>query len=160
MQVFIKNKLFSLGGSSQVFDANKQPVYNIKGSIFSWTRKKKIYDMQGNILFKLRNKFFNWFVHKVYIYDATGKKIAIVKDKFFNPHKEYFVDGLNCDIRTDGEFWSLSTTIYKDNVAIGRIDRQITLIADCFCLEANEQDIPFLIALVTAIDNICDKKRN
>ncbi len=157
MQVFIKNKLVSLGGSSQVFDANKRPVYNIKGAVFSLTRKKTICDMNGTVLFKVRNKFFNWFVHKVYVYDATGRKIAVVKDKFFNPHQEYFVDGLDCDIRTEGKFWSLSTTIYKDNVAIGRIDRQITLIADSFCLEADEQDIPFLIALVIAIDNICDK---
>ncbi len=157
MQVFIKNKLVSLGGSSKVFDANRQPIYNIKGSVFSWTRKKRIYDMQGNLLFKVRNKFFNWFVHKVYVYDAAGKKIAVVKDKFINPYQEYFVDGLGCDIRTEGKFWSLSTTIYKDNVVIGRIDRQFTLIADSFCLEADEQDIPFLIALVIAIDNICDK---
>lgn len=157
MQVFIKNKLVSLGGSSQVFDVNKRPVYNVKGAVFSVTRKKKIYDMRGTLLFKIRNKFFNWFLHKVYVYDATGKKIAVVKDKLFNPHKEFFVDGLDCDIRTEGEFFSLSTTIYKDNVAIGRIDRQITLIADSFCLEADEQDIPFLIALVIAIDNIYDK---
>ncbi len=148
-----------MGGSSQVFDANRQPVYNIKGAVFSWTRKKTICDMQGIVLFKIRNKFFNWFVHKVYVYDAAGRKIAVVKDKFFNPHKEYFVEGLDCDISTEGKFWSLSTTIYKDNIAIGRIDRQITLIADSFCLEADEKDIPFLIALVTAIDNICDKIR-
>ncbi len=157
MQVFIKNKVISIGGSSQVFDANKQPIYNIKGAAFSLTRKKTICDMQGNVLFKIRNKFFNWFVHKVYVYDASGNKIAVVKDKFINPHKEYFVEGLGCNLRTEGKFWSMSTTIYRDDVEIGLIDKKFTLIADAFCLEADEQDIPFLIALVIAIDNICDK---
>lgn len=157
MKVFIKNKVVSLGGSSQVLDENKQPIYKIKGAVFSWTRKKKICDMQGTLLFKVRNKFINWFLHKVYVYDATGKKIATVKDKFINPNKEFFVEGLGCEIRTEGKFLSLSTTIYKDDVAIGRINRQITLIADSFCLEADERDIPFLIALVIAIDNIYDK---
>ena len=159
MQVFIKNKIFSLGGSSVVVTADNRPAYNVKGKVFSITRKKYVTDLNGNVLFTLRNKFFNWFVHKVYIYDATGNKIATVKDKFFNVHKEYFVDGPGMNIRTEGKFFSLSTTIYRNEEPIGRIDRQITLIADAFCLEADEKDIPFLIALVIAIDNIVDKSR-
>lgn len=159
MQVFIKNKIVSLGGSSVVVTPDKRPIFNVKGKVFSPTRKKYVKDLNGNTLFSLRNKFFNFFVHKVYIYDANGNKIATVKDKFFNPNKEYFVEGLHDSIRTEGEFFSLSTTVYRNEVAIGRIDRQITLIADAFCLEADERDIPFLIALVIAIDNIVDKMR-
>lgn len=159
MKVFIKNKIFSLGGSSVVVDADNRPVYNIKGKVFSPTRKKYVMDLNGNKLYTLRNRWFNWFVHKVYIYDAEGNKVATVKDKFFNVHKEYFVEDHEDNIRTEGEFWSLSTTIYRNDVVIGRIDRQFTLIADAFCLEANERDIPFLIALVIAIDNITDKIR-
>lgn len=160
MQVFIKNKLFSLGGSSIVVTPDNRPIYKIKGKVFSPTRKKYVMDMNGNILFTLRNKFFNWFVHRVYIYDAQGNKIATVKDKFFNTNKEYIIEGMRDEIRTEGQFFSLSTTIYRNNVDIGRINRQITLIADAFSLEANECDIPFLIALVIAIDNIVDKKRS
>lgn len=159
MQVFIKNKIFSLGGSSVVVTADNRPVYNIKGKVFSPTRKKFVKDLNGNKLYSLRNKWFNWFVHKVFIYDAEGNRIATVKDKFFNPHKEYFVEGAEDNIRTEGEFFSFSTTIYRNDVAIGRIDRQITFIADAFCLEAPEHEIPFLIALVIAIDNITDKIR-
>lgn len=160
MQVFIRNKIFSLGGSSVVVTADKTPVYNVKGKVFSPTRKKYVMDMNGNKLFVVRNKYFNWFVHKAYIYDAEGNKIATVKDKFFNTHKEYFVEGLKDNIRTEGKFFSLSTTIYRNDIPIGRIDRQLTLIADAFCLEADERDIPFLIALVIAIDNIVDNRKS
>ena len=72
MQVFIKNKIFSLGGSSSVYGVDKKPVYNVKGKVFSLTSKKRIKDLNGNTLYTLRNKFFNWFVHKVYIYDARN----------------------------------------------------------------------------------------
>ena len=41
---------------------------------------------------------------------------------------------------------------------MGKIKRQFTIINDAFELEAKEEDIPFLIALVIAIDNITDKK--
>lgn len=160
MRVFIKNKLISLGGSSAVVDENSKPVYNVKGKFLSPTRKKFIKDLQGNKLYILRNRWFNWFIHKVYIYDAKTKtKVATVKDKWFNVHKEYFVEGYEDKLSTEGNFLSLSTTIYKNDTPIGQIKRQITLIRDAFCLEADEKDIPFLIALVIAIDNITDKKR-
>lgn len=161
MQVFIKNKIVSMGGSSAVLDVNGNPVFNVKGKIFSPTRKKFIENLNGNKLYILRNKWFNWFVHKVYIYDAqTKKKVATVKDKFFNVHKEFIVEGYGEDISTEGNFFSLSTTIYRDDTPIGIINRQITLIRDAFCLEADDKDIPFLIALVIAIDNILDKRSN
>lgn len=159
MQVFIKNKIFSLGGSSAVYGADKKPVYNVKGKVFSLTSKKRIKDLNGNTLYTLRNKWFNWFVHKVYIYDASGKKVAMVKDKMFNFNKQYFVVGYGDEITTEGKFFSLSMTIFKNGEPIGRISREITFIADSFCLEADEKDIPFLIALVIAIDNIVDKIR-
>lgn len=41
---------------------------------------------------------------------------------------------------------------------MGSINRQLTIITDAFELEANEEDIPFLIALTIALDNITDKK--
>lgn len=159
MQVFIKNKIVSFGGSSTVCDANKKPVYNVKGKVFSITRKKRVKDLNGNTLYTVRNKWFNWFVHKAYIYDADGKKVAMVKDKLFNFNKQYFVVGYGDEISTKGEFFSTSMAILRNGEPIGRIRREITLIADAFCLEADEKDIPFLIALVIAIDNIVDKIR-
>lgn len=159
MQVFIRNKIASLGGSSTVCDADKNPLFNVKGKVFSITRKKRVKDLNGNTLYTVRNKWFNWFVHKAYIYDADGKKVAMVKDKLFNFNKQYFVVGYGDEISTKGEFFSTSMAILRNGEPIGRIRREITLIADAFCLEADEKDIPFLIALVIAIDNIVDKIR-
>ena len=59
MQLFIKNKIVSVGGSSYVTDENGNRVYNVKGKVFSLTRKKEIKDLEGNTLFKVRNKL--WF---------------------------------------------------------------------------------------------------
>ena len=43
---------------------------------------------------------------------------------------------------------------------MGTIRRQVAIVNDAFELEAKEEDIPFLIALVIALDNIVDKKKN
>ena len=158
MKVYIKNKFWSIGGGSSVVNENKEPVFEVKGRIFSITRVKYVCDLEGNRLFKIRNRWFNWFIHKAYIYDSNKHKIAAVKDKWFNVNQEYFVMGYKDEIKIQGKFFGLTTQILKNGEVIGTIRRQITFINDAFELEANEQDMPFLIALVIAIDNICDKR--
>ena len=159
MKVYIKNKFWSIGGGSSVVNENKKDVFKVKGRAFSITRVKYVCDLEGNRLFKIRNRWFNWFIHKAYIYDANKNKIATVKDKWFNVNQEYFVMGYKDEIKIQGKFFGLTTQILKNGEVIGTIRRQITFINDAFELEANEQDMPFLIALVIAIDNITDKKR-
>ena len=158
MKVYIKNKIWSVGGGSSVLNENQEMVFQVKGRVFSPTRVKHICDKDGKKLYKVRNKWFNFFVHKAYIYDADKNKIATVKDKMFNVNKEYFVKGYKDEIKIDGNFFSLSCNILKNGEVIGTIRRQINFITDAFELEANEEDIPFLVALVIAIDNIVDKK--
>ena len=138
---------------------NKEPVYNVKGKWLSFTRKKRICDLDGNVLYTVRNKWFNWFVHSAYIYDANKNKIAKVKDKWFNVKREYIIEGYESEISIQGNFFSLTSEIIRNNEVIGTIRRQITFIQDAFEVEASEEDMPFVIALVIAIDNITDKKR-
>lgn len=160
MKVYIKNKLFSIGGASSVINENKEDVYKVKGRAFSITRVKWVCDLNGNKLFKIRNKWFNFFVHKAFIYDNNNEKIATVKDKFFNVKNDYFILGNKDEIKINGKFFSLSANILKNGELFGTIRRQITFIADAFELEAAEKDLPFLIAIVIAIDNITDNKHN
>ncbi len=159
MKVYIKNKVFSLGGGSKVLDENQQPIYKVKGRVFSITRVKKIYDMQDNLLYKVRNKWFNWFVHKAYIYDANKNKIATVKDKWLSFKGEFFIEGYQDEIKIGGKFFALTSEILRNGEVIATIRRQMFSIKDSFELDAkNDEDVPFLIALVIAIDNICDNR--
>lgn len=114
--------------------------------------------MEDKRLFKIRNKWFNFFVHKAYIYDENKKEIATVKDKWFNTKGKYFVLGYKDEIKIQDNFFGLTSQILKNGEVVGTIRRQVAIIADSFELEANEEDMPFLVALVIAIDNITDKK--
>lgn len=76
----------------------------------------------------------------------------------FNVNQEYFVLGYKDEIKIQGRFFGTNSQILKNGEVIGSINRQLTIIIDAFELEANEEDIPFLIALTIALDNITDKK--
>ena len=58
----------------------------------------------------------------------------------------------------DGKFFTGMSNIIKNGQQIGVIHREFSFMNDCFSLEANEEDIPFLTALVVAFDNLLDKK--
>lgn len=157
MIVYIKNK-FSLAGGSSVLDERQNPVFNVKGKVFSITRKKTLCDAEGNRLFVIRNKFVNWFVHRAYIFDKDGNRVATVKDKWLNLNKEYFITGTKDEYKIEGKFFSPTAYILRNGLAAGIIRRQFAVVMDAFELEAAPEDIPFMIALVIALDNIVDKK--
>ena len=48
MQLFVRNKIISLGGSSTVKDAQGNDVFKVKGNIMTVTKKKRVCDMNDN----------------------------------------------------------------------------------------------------------------
>jgi len=159
MKVFIKNKLISWGGSSVVLNENEEPIYKVKGKIFTFTKKKKIYDMEGNLLYVVRNRYWNWLANKVFVKDArTGERVATVKKHNWSVNFKYEILDTEDEMSIDGKFFSLTSHIIKNGQPVATINREITLIRDAFSLEADEKDIPFYTALVIAFDNIKDKR--
>ena len=158
MRVYIQNKLFSLRGNSTVKNDAGQDVLVVKGKLISPTRKKRICDMQGNVLFTVRNKYFRLPLtsFKAFVIEDK-KKIARVKKPIFTFKTTFNVEGVKDEITIDGNFFGTNCQIVRNGVVIGTISRQLTLVVDSFCLEGPNEEIPFLTALVIAIDNISDR---
>lgn len=156
MRLIIKNKLFSLRGSSYVKYENGDNAYIVKGKLFSITKKKFLYDLNGNKIYMIRNKWWRLFMNSALIYDANKNLVVRIKQKF-GFRKTFKFIGYKDDIKVDGNFWGWNLTIYKNDQAIGTISRRLDW-TDSFVLETNESnDIPLMIAIVIAIDNIFDK---
>ena len=71
--------------------------------------------------------------------------------------KKFVVEGYKDEILIDGDFFSPQATITRNGKPVGTINRKMSVVNDTFALEAAETDMPFMIALVIAIDNIYDK---
>lgn len=155
MKVVIKNKFFSLGGSSSVKNEKGEDVFFVKGRFLSPTRVKWVCDKEKNKLYKVRNKWFNFFVYKAYVYEGKTK-IARVRHPIFSGSK-FVVEGYKDEILIDGDFFGFKCSIIRNGKAVGTISRELSVVNDTFTLEADEADMPFMIALVIAIDNIVDK---
>lgn len=158
MRVTIKNKLFSVSGSSGVKDENGNDVFFVKGRFLSPTRVKWVCDKNGNKLYKVRNKWINFFNERAYVYEGDTK-VARVKHPFFSGNK-FVLEGYKDDITIAGDYFSLKSTITRNGVPVGTINREFFALTNTFYLESDEADMPFMIALVIAIDNIVDKISN
>lgn len=154
----IRNKMVSLRGSSTVKDENDVDKYVVKGSLISWRKKKRIYDMDGNLLYTVKNKLIRWWMNSCYVYDAEGNKIARVKQKFKILKKEFTVNGYKNEIEVKGNFFQTAMEIHKNGEKIGEASKKYWALTDKFALICyNDEDAPFLVALIIAIDNINDK---
>lgn len=160
MIVTLKNKFFSLAGSSTVKDENGENVFKVKGKLllFSPTRKKKVFNMENQLLYVVRNKWFNWIVHKAYVFDQNKNKICTVK-KLVRVKQKYVLEDCEDEISIEGNIVGWNFKVMKNSEQIGSIQKQIGM-SDKFKIEASEENIPFIVALVVAIDNIRDKIRS
>jgi len=159
MKLFIKNKIASLKGNSFVQNEQGEKVYNVKGKFFTITNKKKIYDMNNNLLFIVKNKLWNFWNKRAFIFNGSKEKIAVLKYQPLNFKTPYILEGYKEEIALTGNFAQRDLQVRTEEKVLGTIKRDLTFVRDAFTLEAEEKDLAFLVAVTIAIDNIIDAER-
>lgn len=160
MELNIRNKWFSLSGSSVVKDVNEKDVLKVKGKVFSMRRRKYIMDLDGNILYQVRNRFWNFFKHACYVFDKDGNKVATLTTKFWTVHDHYDIESSLGELIIRGNILGFDYHVYLNGKEIGHVARHISM-RDSFTLTINDdQDVYFFVALVIGIDNIVDMRRD
>ena len=158
MELHIRNKWVSVGGSSVIQDAEGNDVMKVKGKVFSFTRKKFLTDLEGNTKYIIRNKFWRLFTYRAFILDAEEKVKATVRRKIFSLRDRYFVTSDLGNLEVVGNILQFNYRILLDGKEIGHVARKISL-RDSFVLTIDDGfDPAFMVALVIAIDNITDRK--
>ncbi|MBO4428536.1 MAG: LURP-one-related family protein [Clostridia bacterium] len=158
MELSIRNKWVSLGGSSVVQDTAGNDVFKVKGKVFSFTAKKTITDLNDNVKYVVRNKFWRLFTYRAFILDPEENVKAEIRRKIFSLHDRYFVTSDMGELEVIGNIFQFNYKILLNGQEIGHVARKISL-RDSFVLTINDDvDAAFMVALVIAIDNITDRK--
>lgn len=159
MELYIRNKWITLRGSSEVKDQNEKDVLRVRGKFFTLTRKKYIEDLQGNVKFIVRNKFWKLFRYSAFVFDPAGNKVCTIKRKIFSLHDHYFIESSLGDVQIRGNILLHDYHIMLNGKDIGHIARKISL-RDSYVLTLDDKyDVYTFVALVIAIDNISDERR-
>ena len=161
MDLAIRNKWITLRGSSVVKDLNEQDVYRVKGKFWTVTAKKFIQTLDGETKYIVRNKFWRLFTYRAFVYDEKKEQVAHIRRKIFSFHDRFFIDSKFGKIEIKGNIICFDYHIYLNDKEIGHVARRISL-RDSFVLHLEDGvdvDPMFFLALVIAIDNITDRRR-
>lgn len=155
MKVFVKNRL-TLAGGSRVFDENGNDVLKVKGKAFSIRRKKRVCDLDGKVLYRIQNKFWNWFLPSCYILSPDKKRLGKLVRKV-GGESRYVLQDFPDEITLDASFMGRDIVVKRKGEPMGTIKMNFTIINDKFEVTGDEADIPLLVALTIAMDNVKDK---
>ena len=160
MELAIKNKWVSLGGSSTVQDLNGNDVLKVEGTIFSFTKKKFVKTLQEELLYTVRNKFFSFFGRTAFVLDSNDNVVATVRKKIVSLHSRFFVESPLGQVEITGNFLGYDYHITVNGQEVGHIERRLSL-RDSFVLKIDDSfDYRLFVALVIALDNVTDRQRN
>lgn len=162
MELIIRNKWFSLRGSSYIRDVNEQDIIRVKGKFWTVTYKKFIQTLEGETKYIVRNKFWKLFVYRAFIIDPkTNEIITTIRRKFWSLHDHYTINSPYGEIVIRGNILCFDYHIYLNGVEIGHVARKISL-RDSFVLTLPDDidDVYYYVALVIAIANITRERAN
>ena len=160
MQLIIKNKWVSIGGSSTVQDVDGNDVLKVRGKVFSFTSKKYVEDLEGNVSYIVRNKFWRFIGYSAIIMDKDEKIVSTVKRKVFSVHDTYNLASPYGEIVFQGNILGYDYHINLNGEEVGHVSRKISL-RDSFVLDLKDGlDEKFFVALLIAMDNITDRMNN
>ena len=163
MRVFIENLWSLVSENSEVRNENFEPIFTVKGRVFfSISKKKSIYGRDGALLYTVRNNLLDLLFYRVNVTDADGKRVATVKKSVFDFSKRYKILNTEEQITVEGSIFEKGIYIMRNGQEIAHVTVNSVFSpsrSDSYSLDADEKDIPFLTALVIAIDNLRDRRR-
>nr|WP_319488002.1 LURP-one-related family protein [uncultured Caproiciproducens sp.] len=159
MNLYIKQRIFSLKDKYSVYNEFGEPVYSVEGELFSWGAKIHIYDLKGSELYYIKQKVLT-FLPEYEIYTGEAFCARVKKEfSFFTPRLN--VQSSYGDFEITGSFMEMDFDIQCNGQIFGQIHKQWLTWADTYCLTVEKpEDAAFFTSLVIAIDNCLHNDSN
>ena len=148
-QLYIKQKVFSLGEQFNVTDANGFPRYSVQGSFMRIPKSFQVYDASGNEIAVIVKKVLSWLPHFSVL--MGGNEVATIDKELTVFRDRYRIDAQGLSI--EGDWWDMNFTVTRDGAEVARIAQRWLAWGDTYEVTVFDTRLEALIAsLVIAID--------
>lgn len=158
MELFMKEKVFSLHDIYRVYDMQGTECYEVKSKVISITNQTSLLDMQGNELAHIHRKVLS--MHETHFIEIDGKEITEVRTKLFHPiHQEIDAPDIGWSIR--GNLWDHDFSVLDEGENVrATVHRKWISIGEGYQVSiASEEDIVLVLALIVTLERIlADRK--
>lgn len=155
MNLYLKQKMFSLHDRFTVFDENENPVYSVEGKVISVHRKHSILNNNGEEVANISKKIIS-LMPKFYIERPIGKTYEM-KGKFAFAHEKYQIEELNWELT--GKFMQHDYKICAGDEEIASIHEKWLSWGDTYEIIVKDGiDEVLILAIMLCIDAIHEEE--
>ena len=130
---FVDKKFLSLGLQFNMIK-NNEILYSVKEKLLTFLSNYEIYD-------------------NMEVVAKVNQKLTFMRDKIK-------VDSKYGEFTIQGNLFDYSYRIYKDNIVVAKIEKEIFAFTDNYKVYIDFEDEAFILTLVVIIDNIIDKQKD
>lgn len=153
MKLYLKQEVFTLLDSYNIYDANQMPVYKVKTRIYKFPPGFDIVSCMGDIIFTV-SRHFQFFGRK---YDILHNEIAVatIERRFALFERALDITTVTGDVfSVDGDYFAWNFTITKNGMPYATVNKAFLSWGDSYEIEVyDDRECAFATALVVAIDD-------
>lgn len=155
MKLYIKQKVFSIGDSYNIYDEGQNPVFQVKQKLLALLPEFHIYAADGTELYTIKRKIALFAKYEIYRNSGTSTELVSEINQKFNPlNPTLHANGSMGNYEISGDLFGFSFDIKRDGAFCGSVSKVILSWGDSYELNfADNEDTTFMATLVVAIDN-------
>lgn len=148
-QLYIKQKVFSLGEKFTVRDQQEQDVYYVEGSFMQIPKTFSIMNVERDEVALITKKVFSFL--PTFFVEVDGREVLTIKKEFSFFKARYTID--SADIEVQGNWWDMDFEVLQYGEIIGKVSKEWFTWGDSYKVQIVDETMEkMVIALVVAID--------
>ncbi len=159
MNLYIKQRIFSIGDKYDICDEEQNSVYFCQGEVFTLGNKLHLYNKEGEEVAFIKQKLLTFMPQFEVL--MNGEIVATIKKEFTFFYKKINIESTYGKFQIEGNFWDHDYSIYCNDQLLGTIKKEWLTWGDVYNLHTNtDEHSEFFVALTLAIDCILEGERN
>ncbi|SES40895.1 LURP-one-related/scramblase family protein [Psychrobacillus sp. OK032] len=148
-KLYIKQKVFSLGGKFTIKDQQEKDVYYVEGSFMQIPKTFSIMDTTRKEIALITKKVFS-FLPKFFV-EVNGLEVLTIKKEFSFFKARYTIDAAGIEV--NGNWWDMDFQVLQHGEVIGEVSKEWFTWGDSYKVQVLDEEMEgVIIALVVAID--------
>lgn len=153
MKLYLKQEVFTLLDSYNIYDESQLPVYKVKTRIYKFPPGFDIVSYSGDIIFTV-SRHFQFFGRK---YDILHNDVTVatIERRFALFERALDITTVTGDVfSVDGDYFGWNFTITKNGMPYATIKKVLLSWGDSYEIDVyDDRECAFATALVIAIDD-------
>ena len=155
MNLYLKQKVFSIRDKFTVYDENEAPLYTVDGKIVSIHRKHSIFNNAGEEVANISKKIVS-FLPKFFIERPVGQ-VHEMDGKMAFAHEVYVFPDLGWELK--GKFMQHDYTITKDGQEVASIHQKWLSWGDTYEIAVSDGfDEVLVLAVIICVDVVHEEE--